>query len=150
MSPSEQLFTKRMLGLGLSTAVTLPTLLNNLSFNKEWFGLKQFEKKSSALDPFPSMTQSMFNPPTVQANMALDSIANNNTLPMSVKETSMRILGSFSPKENISNQDIINRAVSTGIDAVKGGAVGFVTAKALGLPNPWVTAGIMAGINAII
>ena len=142
---------RNMMGWGLAGLLAAPTLINNLNFKKPFWGLNKFpakhlEKNNSAW-VIPS--QPFADEPTLPVGYARDVITSSPDLKTSVKATALGILDAFPQNAQVSSSSIIDKAIATGADALKGGAVGFVTAKALGLPNPLVTAGILGGLNAI-
>lgn len=155
MSKEERESTASTMGSLLAAMVTIPTLINNLDFDKEWWGLKSFSpkdgigKEGSALD-YPIGMHDLFNPPTINTSQALGVIQTSPLLTQPTRTAAVDLINSLPPGVRVNHQDIVNTAVEQGKDALYGGALGFVTAKALGLPNPLVTAGIFAGINAFL
>ena len=152
MSDEEKEETKSTHGWIAAGLLAAPTLLFNLNFKKPFWGLGQFpdkhlEKNNSA---WAINSQPFESTPTLPVNYARDVIMSTPDLNPSTKATALGILDAFPSNAQVSSPSIIDKAISTGIDAAKGGALGFVTAKALGLPNPMVTAGIFAGINTIL
>ena len=151
MNEKDQNDLRNTMGWGLAGLLAAPTLLNNLNFKEPLWGLGQFsskhlEKNNSAWaippDPFAEA-------PTLPVNYARDVIMSSPDLKTEVKATALGVLDAFPANAQVTSSSIIDKAIETGWDAVKGGAVGFVTAKALGLPNPLVTAGIFGGLKAI-
>lgn len=153
MTDEDQRFTANTIGGLTAAAFILPTLVNNFDENKPWFGLKEFSPKSIektesgfgavSYNPFTAM-------PTVPVQGAINYLQTNPVMAPPIQHASINLLQSFPSNASVNNTDIVKQAVSTGKDALTGGALGFVTAKALGLPNPWVTAGIFASINSLL
>lgn len=81
----------------------------------------------------------------------MDMINNNHELSDAAKLSSLALLGSFNapPTATVTGNDLIGQAIGTGISAAKGAAVGFMTAKALGLSNPGSTAILGAVTNTL-
>lgn len=69
-------------------------------------------------------------------------IMSNDDLTREQKENSLRLLNSFDapPQTVVTGNNLVGQAIGSGITAATGAAVGFLTAKALGLPNPRSTA----------
>lgn len=84
-------------------------------------------------------------------NGAMNMILNNQEMSDRTKMNSLALLASFNapPTTQITGNDLIGQAVGTGLSAATGAAVGFVTAKALGLPNPSSTAILGAVANTL-
>lgn len=147
MDEESKEIARRDAGWLLAGILTVPTLINNLHFGKPLLGLATFPYKG--IEKNNSAWSIPYNP-SIPVNYAKDAIADSDMLLPSVKATALSILNTFPNNTQVDSPSIINKAIDTGIDALKGGALGFVTAKALGLPNPMVTAGIFAGINTIL
>jgi hypothetical protein len=147
MDEESREIARRDAGLLLAGLLTAPTLINNLHFGKPLAGLATFPYKG--IEKNNSAWAIPYNP-SMPVSYAKDVISDSNMLLPSVKATALSILDTFPNNTQVDSPSIINKAIDTGIDALKGGALGFVTAKALGLPNPMVTAGIFAGINTIL
>lgn len=154
MYPEDQESLKSNFG-GIAAALTiLPTLIHNFDYKKPLLGYAQFpekesynnflngvktwlQKDNSALDLSDPMQ-------AIPLSMAKDTIMSHPTLTPMTKATSMGILNTFPENSNINGKSVIDRAVSTGIDFLAGGALGAITAHAIGLPNPYTT-GILTG-----
>ena len=149
MSDKEKEIARRDAGMVLAGILAAPTLINNLHFGKPLLGLATFPYKGIGIEKTNSAWAIPYNP-SMPVSYAKNIIADSNMLLPPVKATALSILDAFPNNTQVDSPSIINKAIDTGIDALKGGALGFVTAKALGLPNPMVTAGIFAGINTIL
>ena len=86
----------------------------------------------------------------IPLSTAKETILSHPTLTPMTKATSMEILNTFPTQSEVTSKNIIDRAVSSGIDFLKGGAFGAITAHALGLPNPYSTALITGTLNTIL
>lgn len=153
MPEEDQRFTANTIGGLTAAAFVLPTLINNFDQNRPWLGFKEFtpKKLEKTESGFGAVNYNPFsNMPTIPVQGAINYLQANPMMPPTIQNASINLLQAFPTTANVSNTDIVNKAVSTGKDALAGGALGFVTAKALGLPNPWVTAGIFAGINSLL
>jgi hypothetical protein len=156
MHPEEQKALKKSIGLGLAAMTVLPTAINNFDKNSPWFGYARFPEKESFhkfTNNWFRKTSSAFNPfddmQAIPLSMAKDTIMNHPTLTPMTKATSLDILNTFPSQDTVTGKNIIDRAVSSGIDFIKGGAFGAITAHALGLPNPYSTALITGTLNTI-
>lgn len=162
MPKAEQKSLSNLLGLTTAAALALPTVVNNFDKDSPWFGLKQFPEKQSYNDFMSSLKKIFlnkqsnglgFNPydpmQAIPLSTAKDTILSHPTLTPMTKATSLGILNTFPTNTQVTGKNIIDRAVSTGIDFLKGGAFGAITAYALGLPNPYSTAAITGTLNAI-
>ena len=78
-------------------------------------------------------------------------IWNNHELSPEQKGNALTLLHSFDapPQTQITGNSLVGQAIATGLSAAKGAAVGFMTAKALGLPNPQSTAILGAMSNTL-
>ena len=147
MSDESRETARKDAGIVLAGLLAAPTLINNLNFKRSLWGLATFPYKGIEKD---NSAWSIPYNPSMPVSYAREAIEDSNMLLPSVKATALSIMDTFPNDAQVDSTSVINRAIDTGIDALKGGAVGFVTAKALGLPNPMVTAGIFAGINTIL
>lgn len=155
MHPEEQKQLNKNIGLASAAAAILPTLIHNFDTSKPLWGYFQFPEKES----FNKFTNNFFMPKTGSAfdimdpmnaiplSMAKETIMGHPMLTPMTKATSMEILNTFPNNDTVTGKNIIDRAVSSGIDFIKGGAIGAVTAFALGLPNPYSTALITGTLN---
>ena len=84
-------------------------------------------------------------------SQCLDMINNNDELQPYVKAQALNLLESFNvpPTQPISGGNLVGQAIATGQSAATGLAVGWLTAKALGLPNPKSTAILGAVANTL-
>ena len=157
MYPEEQEALKKNIGIGAAALAVLPTLIHNFDTSKPLWGYAQFPEKesfhkftkgwfqrtSSAFDPMDPMH-------AIPLSMAKDTIINHPALTPMTKATSLDILNTFPTNDVVTGKSVIDRAVSSGVDFIKGGAFGAITAYALGLPNPYSTALITGTLNTIV
>jgi hypothetical protein len=157
MYPEEQEALKKNIGLGAAALAILPTLVHNFDTKKPLWGYARFPDKdsfhkftkgwfqrtSSAFDPLDPMQ-------AIPLSMAKDTISNHPTLTPMTKATSLAILNTFPANDVVTGKSVIDRAVSSGVDFIKGGAFGAITAYALGLPNPYSTALLTGTLNTIV
>lgn len=148
MRPEDQQFLRRVTGSMAAILAAAPTVVSNIDFtgSKPWLGLNNFapktvEKEASMLPPMQP-----FN--SIPAYKAQNMLTQHPGLTPLTRMATSSLVGTFPGNQQLTGGSIINRAIKTGYDAMAGGALGFLTAHALGLPNPLVTAGIAAGINA--
>jgi hypothetical protein len=156
MYPEEQEELKKNIGLGLAAMAVLPTAINNFDSKSPLFGYARFPEKESFhkfTNNWFKKTSSAFNPfddmQAIPLSIAKDTIMNHSTLTPMTKATSLDILNTFPENDSVTGKNVIDRAVSSGIDFIKGGAFGAITAHALGLPNPYSTALITGTLNTI-
>lgn len=148
MSPDDQKFIKRLVGAVSAAAVSAPTILHNIDFsgNKKYFGLNDFSPKAiekhANIDIWDPMQ-------AIPLSTAKDSIMAHPNLTPLTKATSYQILNTFPDSTNVTGKDIVDRAISTGISGATKFAFGALTARALGLPNPYTTAAMFTGISAL-
>ena len=122
---------------GLLTA--LGFLATQYSPDRPWYGMKSYA-------PMDLKKQASFEGLSIADSSLL--IHQNPLLTPQQKETSLALLQSFNapPQTVITGTDLVGQAIGTGIDAAAGAAIGFITAKVLGLPNPKSTA-ILGAVN---
>lgn len=92
---------------------------------------------------------SMWN--SIPIGAGIDMINNNKELSDAAKLNSLALLSSFNapPTATVTGNDLVGQAIGTGISAAEGAAVGFLTAKVLGLSNPSSTAILGAVTNTL-
>jgi hypothetical protein len=160
MHPADQRYLKRNVGFTAAAIAALPTLIHNIDFKKKGWGLSQFPEKDS-YNQFKDNIFKWFNKQSnafnmmdpmqsIPLSMAKETIIGHSALTPMTKATSLSILNTFPEHSQVDSKSIIDRAVSSGIDFMVGGAAGAVTAHALGLPNPYTTAIITGALNTII
>lgn len=158
--PEEQEDLKKNVGTIAAIIAAAPTLIHNFDTNSPGLGWIRFPYKASYKGPFHEKLSSglskkanLFNPvysmQTIPLSMAKNTIINHNTLTPMTKATSLAILNTFPENSTVTGKNIIDRAVSSGIDFAIGAAGGAITAHALGLPNPYTTALITGTINTL-
>ena len=78
-------------------------------------------------------------------------IIHNHDLAPEMKENALSLLGSIDTTGNdtITGGQLVGQAIATGKSAAAGAAVGFLTAKALGLPTPRSAAIVGAVSNTL-
>lgn len=100
----------------------------------------------------------VYNPMTKEASLpalTLDDsramIMSNPGLDPAQRAMSMGLLNTFNapPTTPITGTDLVGQAIDTGMSAAFGAAVGYLTANALGLPNPRSTAILGAVTNTM-
>lgn len=148
MTAEDQRFLRNSAGALTALAVVAPTIISNIDFtgSKPWLGLNNFAPKT--VEKEASFYTPTFKPASMPAYKAQGLLASHPKLTPLTRTATSSLVGTFPGNEQITGGSLINRAIATGYDAMAGGAVGFLAAHALGLPNPLVTAGIAAGINA--
>ena len=89
--------------------------------------------------------------PSLPLGHCINQIYSNPELEPYVKEEALTLLHSFNspPEQPINGGNLIGQAIATGQSAARGMAVGWLTAQALGLPNPRSTAILGAVANTL-
>lgn len=143
MDPKDQKFLSNTMGVLTALALAAPTVLGNIDFTgqKPYLGMNNFSPKRLDKAASAYIHHSM---PAYKAQQYIQNKPGMNNIS---RTATSAVLNTFRPNQQITGGSVIKRAISSGYDAMAGGAVGFLAAHALGLPNPLVTAGISAGIN---
>lgn len=131
---------KRFWGTGAGLLTALGFLATQYDARKPWAGFKEYA---------PMDLHKHANLPSLSIDDSTRLILQDNALDQSQKEVAISLLRSFDmpPKTQITGNDLVGQAISTGLSAATGAAVGFLTANALGLPNPKSTAILGAVAN---
>lgn len=147
MLPEDQKFLRKVTGSIAAILAASPTIVSNIDFtgSKPYLGLNNFAPKTVEKEA-SIFTQPL--PNSLPAYRAQTILANHQGLTPLTRMATSSLVGTFPGNQQLTGGAIIDRAIKTGYDAMAGGAIGFLTAHALGLPNPLVTAGIAAGIGA--
>lgn len=147
-APDEDTLKKRRRAwaIGLGTLAGLGFLGMHVSPNREGYGLLQYpsmdveppvstssgELQKTGSDPFSGLS----------IQDCTDLIKANNSLTPEMKINALSLLRSFDapPTTTVNGGSLVGQAIDTGLSAAAGAAIGFITANALGLPNPSSTA----------
>ena len=146
---------RRSFGLTLGGLGALGVLAGAFSTSSPGFGLLQYNPMSKTSSSNYITKNPLYKTANVLDSISLkdaaDLIKSDPNLGLGTKLDSLALLNSFStpPTTQITGGDIVGQAIATGKDAMVGGALGFVTAKALGLRNPSSTAILGAVANTL-
>ncbi len=140
-----QELTKWLSIAGGAVGLGLP-LASDIDPGQPWWGLKKFKpmiRKTESFDFNNEMD-------AIPLGYAKESILANPRISPMTKSTSLMMLNAFDAPAStpITFDDVVQGAVETGMSALKGGAVGFLTAKVLGLSKPMTAVGIGAATSA--
>jgi len=110
--------------------------------------------QTASASPAPGVTKVSSMPDlggALPLDQCKDLINHNPMLEPYVKGQALALLDSFNapPTQPINGGNLIGQAIATGQSAATGLAVGWLTAKALGLPNPKSTAILGAVANTL-
>ena len=136
---------RRMWGYTLAGIGGLGFLSTQFSTKAPGYGLLSYRPMGK------EASRSMYNTLSIQDSR--DLILGSRDLSFDAKQNALSLLRTFDapPTTHIGGGDVIGQAVATGISGMKGAAIGFITAKAPGLPNPSSTAilGAVANIAGV-
>ena len=168
-SPEEIADSRKFWMWGLGGTGALLAAAMNYDASKPWYGFKSYTPMTttpSTTTPTPPSnnqmtttarpatggmqhTASAWNDMTLGQGMTL--LEQNHDLTPEMRMQSMMLLNSFNapPSATVTGNDLVGQAIATGQSAATGLAVGYITARALGLPNPKSTAILGAVTNTL-
>lgn len=150
-------------GLGF-LASALPSLDTRRPF---WGLMSYYPKRTAFYESTPYLTENRPAYPMqrtasagfygrdelIPLSMAKEGILANPRLNMEMKSRSLDLLNSFQTQnQEVSSNDLVNKAVNSGISGLTGYAVGYLTSSVLGLGKPSQVAprvGIMSAIKSL-
>lgn len=148
---------RRDFGITLGSLGALGILAGSFSPDSPGYGVLQYDpmdKRESAGEnpihnPLHKEAVGLFD--SISLGDAADLIKSDPNMDVGTKLDALSLLSSFDapPTTQVNGGNIVGQAIATGKDAAFGGALGFLTAKAIGLPNPKSTAILGAISNTL-
>ena len=126
-------------GIRLAALMGLGFLGTQFSPGRKNYGLLQYRPMGDD-EPIQKEASGPYDHLTIGESAQL--ILNNPNLDDTMKANALTLLHSFDAPANtpINGGSLVGQAIGTGLSAMQGAAIGFLTANALGLPNPSSTA----------